>query len=73
MFFQTAVWFFFFLGKVIDNLLVSIVIGVAALASVVMSFRMMRRHGRVQKAKVEEEYQRFLEKRKNQTARQTPR
>jgi hypothetical protein len=73
MFFNTAVWFLYFLGKAVDNLPFRIVLGVAALASIVVSFRMMRRHGKAQKAKVQEEYQRFLEKRKNQTASQTPR
>jgi hypothetical protein len=64
-------FFFFVLGTFIENLPLRIVMSVAALSSMAVSFRMTRRYGKAQKAKVEEEYQRFLEKRKNQIANHT--
>ena len=71
--FQIAAYFLFYLGDVIDSPQVHIFISIAAFASAGVGFRIMWRHGKAQRAQVEEEYQRFLEKRKNQTAKQTPR
>lgn len=70
MFIQIAVWFLYFLGKAVDNLPFRIVIGITAFTLMVVSFRMMWRHGKAQKARRQEEYERFLEKRRNQTSSQ---